>query len=252
MVGTSRSAVRPTRTAPPRTTAPTTAATSRPLATSKPRWASARGPAGGHGDDVADDLHELIGLEQRQRAEHRRDGEERGEGAPARPEGLADHVHRSALDPAERIRAAVHHRQRAGEELGADAEQRRQPHPEHGAGAADGDRHGDAGDVAEPEGAGQRSGEGFALGQLTRRRLRPSRDAAGAGRRPRRSAGRAGRATPRAATRRRRAAARARRSRRAKRSRRDEFRDRGAERRRRIARARSASGAIDCGSTSAS
>ncbi len=109
------------------------------------------GPTLRHRDHVAHDLRELIDLEHRQRAEQRRDAEERRERPPSPAEALADHVHRTALEMAVAVIAAIEDAGRAGEELGGDAEDGGDPHPEHRAGSAGVDRHGHAGDVAEAD-----------------------------------------------------------------------------------------------------
>ena len=112
-------------------------------------------PTVAHEQHFAQYLGELVGLEDGQGADHAEGGEQIGEESPAAVQPFADHVHRPALQHAVTVPAPVHHGQRAGEELGGDAEQGGHPHPEDGAGAAnaDGQRH--AADVAHADGAGQ-------------------------------------------------------------------------------------------------
>ena len=112
-------------------------------------------PAVAHEQHFAQYLGELVGLKDRQGADHAEGGEQIGEESPTAVQPFTDHVHWPALQHAVTVPAPVHHGQRAGEELGGDAEQGGHPHPEDGAGAAnaDGQRH--AADVAHADGAGQ-------------------------------------------------------------------------------------------------
>ena len=127
-----------------------------------------RGPTRRYGDNVADNLNELVHLEDGQGTEQRRHAEEHRQSVPALRQALADHVHGPPFDFTKGVLAPIHHGKRAGEELRTDAEQRGQPHPEDGAGPASSDGNCNAGDVAEAQRAGQRGAQGFEVRELPR------------------------------------------------------------------------------------
>ena len=124
------------------------------------------GPAGGHGNTFPQQGDELIRLKYWQCAEHARHGKQHRQRIPAFAQAFPDHIHGPAAEHALAVVAAVHHGEGGGIEFGGDADQRGDPHPEHRAGAADGNGNGNTGDIAEAESAGKRCGERLCMGQM--------------------------------------------------------------------------------------
>ena len=86
-------------------------------------------------------------------------------------EGDRQVVEGTAGDGAVGVHLAVLHAEGALGELGGHAEQAGQDHPEGGAGAAEGHRDADAGDVAEADGAGEGRGQRLEVRHLARVRF---------------------------------------------------------------------------------
>ena len=101
-------------------------------------------------------LHAVANAEARQGAEQ---GEQGGQPAPARPEAIADEIHRAAHVLAELIHLAVVNGQHGFGVLGGHAHKGDQPHPEHGAGATGGDRARHSSHVARADRGRQGGGE---------------------------------------------------------------------------------------------
>ena len=118
-------------------------------------------------EDVAQNLHKLIGLKERQTANERNRTEESGQRPGPGRHALPNDVHRPALDLARAVWAPEVDCQGTGEELRRNAEERGNPHPENGARAAGGQRHGYARNVAHTDRARERARERPKVAQLT-------------------------------------------------------------------------------------
>ncbi len=141
---------------------------------------SQRKPAHPRGDsEVAlGDIAYIPGLEEvaaRHRGNDHRNAENHREHSPCRAElrpaggqALIHHHHRPSMGILRVFRVAVQHGERDFRQLDRHAEKTNDPHPEHGAGAAQTDRQGHSADIAETDRGGQCGGKGLEMGNGAR------------------------------------------------------------------------------------
>ena len=111
--------------------------------------------AGERGVDGGDDGVDLGGVAGAEHCQCAQCGEHAAQPHPLLAQTVLDEVHRAAHPVALGVALAVVHGQRDLHQLGAHAQQRGDPHPEHCAGAADGDCARHARDVAGAHGGGK-------------------------------------------------------------------------------------------------
>ena len=112
------------------------------------------------------DLGKLVGLQERQAAEHPAGREKEGQRLPLFAQALADEVHGSPLLHSIVILAPVHDGERTGIELGRHAQKRANPHPEEGSRTALRDRHGDTRYVPHPDRSRQGAAKSMKVADL--------------------------------------------------------------------------------------
>ena len=117
-------------------------------------------------EHVANDLGQLVRLQQGKTTEHSAKAKHDGQGLPLAAQALDDEIHGATLHLPRVVPAPIHHGEAAGEELGGHAEESADPHPEYGAGSTLGHRDCNPCDVAHPDGSGKGAAQGPEVADL--------------------------------------------------------------------------------------